>query len=99
MNPGRETKENRMSAVNFRINKKEAHITVKKELCSGGECWHKPCLKVCPAGNYTWDEGGNKLIFNYEGCLECGTCRLICPLDAVDWSYPKGGSGVVYLWG
>lgn len=91
-----ETREDKMAKVNFHVDK-VAHISVKKELC--GECSRRPCLSVCPAGNYTWEESGDFLVFNYEGCLECGTCRFICPLDAIDWNYPHGGFGVSYHWG
>jgi ferredoxin like protein len=89
--------DEKMATVHFNINKKEAHITVKKELCS--RCEIKPCLSGCPAENYTWEEGKNELAFNYEGCLECGCCRFVCPLDAIEWSYPRGGFGVTYMWG
>lgn len=99
MESGKEKKEDKMATVHFRINKKEAHITLKKDLCESGICRDKPCLTVCPAGNYIWDEPGNTMAFNYEGCLECGTCRHICPLDAIEWNYPRGGFGVNYLWG
>jgi len=88
--------DEKLSRVTFNI-AKEAHIIVKKELCS--RCAGKPCLSSCPAENYTWNEETGELIFNYEGCLECGTCRFICPLDAIDWSYPRGGCGVSYKWG
>jgi ferredoxin like protein len=88
--------DKKMATVHFNIDK-EAHITVKKELCS--RCVNKPCLTGCPAENYTWEEGKNELVFNYEGCLECGTCRFVCPLDAIEWSYPRGGFGVAYMWG
>jgi ferredoxin like protein len=88
--------EEKLSRVTFNIDK-EPHITVQKERCS--QCRTKPCLSACPAENYTWNEGSDELIFNYEGCMECGTCRFICPLDAIDWSYPRGGFGVSYKWG
>lgn len=32
---------------------------------------------VCPAALYKRDEDGN-VSFDYAGCLECGTCRIIC---------------------
>jgi ferredoxin like protein len=89
--------DEKMATVHFNINKKEAHITVKKELCSG--CANKPCLTGCPAENYTWEEARGELVFNCEGCLECGTCRFVCPLEAIEWSYPRGGFGVAYRWG
>jgi ferredoxin like protein len=88
--------EANLATVNFEIDK-DAHIVVKEELCR--DCANRPCIPACPAGNYEWDDGAGRLIFNYEGCLECGTCRFVCPLDAIDWSYPRGGCGVRYLWG
>jgi ferredoxin like protein len=88
--------EEKLSRVTFNIDK-EPHIAVRKEHCA--RCETKPCLSACPAENYTWNEGNDELIFNYEGCMECGTCRFFCPLDAIDWSYPRGGFGVSYKWG
>jgi ferredoxin like protein len=37
--------------------------------------------------------------YNYEGCLECGSCKFACPKGAVDFSYPRGGYGVYYKYG
>ena len=88
--------EEKLETVKFKIDK-NAHITVKKELCK--DCTTRPCLTICPAENYQWDEKTDELIFNYEGCLECGTCRITCPKDAIDWSYPQGGYGVKYRFG
>ncbi|MBU1670041.1 MAG: 4Fe-4S dicluster domain-containing protein [Actinobacteria bacterium] len=88
--------DEKLSHVAFDIDA-EAHITVKKERC--GECRPRPCLSACPAENYTWNEAKDELLFNYEGCLECGTCRFVCPLDAIEWSYPRGGFGVRYRYG
>ena len=86
----------KLAKVRFVIDK-EAHIKVDKIKCP--DCELKPCLTACPAENYTWDEAKDELNFDYEGCLECGTCRLICPEDAIDWSYPRGGFGVAFKWG
>ena len=72
---------------------KEPHIKVKYEICK--TCMEKICVYVCPAGLYVVDEQG-QLHFNYEGCLECGTCRIACPHGAVEWNYPKGGKGIHY---
>ena len=73
------------------------HIIVDKALCV--ECPTRPCLTICAAENYEWDEEANQLSFNHEGCLECGACRLICPRGAIDWSYPRGGHGVRFRFG
>ena len=88
--------EEKLETIKFKIDK-VAHIIVKKDHCQ--ECTTRPCLTICPAENYQWDEKRDELIFNYEGCLECGACRIICPKDAIDWSYPRGGYGVKYRFG
>lgn len=96
MKKNKESIEAKLAKVTINIDK-EAHISVKKELC--GECEEKPCIPACPAANYDWEESGDQLVFNHEGCLECGTCRFICPLDAIEWSYPRGEFGVRFRWG
>lgn len=73
----------------------EPHIVIHKELCTG--CEGRPCIAACPAGLYDWEDG--EIVHNCDGCLECGSCRAICPLDALAWRYPRGGYGVRYHWG
>lgn len=73
----------------------EPHIEIKQELCR--ECETKPCTFACPAQLYIWD--GEQIVHNCDGCLECGTCRAICPHEAIEWRYPRGGYGVRYRWG
>ncbi len=87
--------EKRLTLTKFNIHK-EPHIVVDTSKCE--KCEEKPCIYACPAGLYQLDENG-KLVFIYEGCLECGTCRLICPYGAVSWNYPPGGYGVWYKFG
>ncbi|MCI4396407.1 MAG: 4Fe-4S dicluster domain-containing protein [Thermoprotei archaeon] len=72
------------------------HIIVDYNKCS--KCDSKVCVFLCPAGCYTLLSDG-KLSFNYEGCLECGTCRLVCPNNAISWEYPEGGKGIQYRYG
>jgi len=50
-----------------------------------------------PAGLYVWEN--DQMVFNCEGCLECGSCRVVCPNGAVAWRYPRGGYGVQFRWG
>ena len=83
--------EARLGLVAFTIDS-EPHIKLKE--CEG--CEARYCLFVCPAKLYTEEEG--KIVFNYEGCLECGTCRIACPRD-LDWNYPRGGFGAHYQYG
>jgi len=70
----------------------EPHIVVDTSKCL--ECPTKPCVHLCPAGCYTLV--GGKILFSYEGCVECGTCRTVCPMDAIRWEYPKSGRGIYY---
>lgn len=60
----------------FAVDDDHAHIKVDKEVCK--TCPGKPCTYACPAGLYTVKEDG--ISFDYAGCLECGTCRVVCPM-------------------
>ena len=74
------------------------HIQVNPELCR--ECQHQPCTYICPGKVYKADQNNTVVIMvSHENCLECGTCLQICPLDAIDWTYPDGGMGVKYRFG
>lgn len=73
---------------------KDAHIKVDKEKCL--KCPHKLCTYVCPVENYKLSEDGKSVTFSWEGCLECGTCRIICDQGALTWDYPRGGYGITY---
>ena len=71
------------------------HIKVDTRVCE--TCLKKPCLYACPVQNYKLEEG--KLSFAWQGCVECGACRVVCRWGAVDWSYPRGGFGVCFRYG
>jgi ferredoxin like protein len=53
---------------------------------------------VCPAGLYSVGKDG-QVELTIDGCLECGTCRIACGTEVLDWNYPAGGSGVQYRFG
>jgi ferredoxin like protein len=68
------------------------HIEVDGNKCA--TCKTRPCLSFCPANAFAFlDE---KMLYSYEGCLECGTCRVLCPEKAITWKYPISGKGVQY---
>ncbi|BAE85584.1 ferredoxin family protein [Desulfitobacterium hafniense] len=79
----------------FEVDEGESHIHLHNELCKS--CKEKNCLLVCPAGLYSEQNG--EIIVEWAGCLECGTCRAVCPQKAIEWIYPRGGFGIIYRQG
>ena len=80
----------------YEVDEESAHI----ELADDPDIEEfKKLVRVCPAALYKIDEDGKKS-FDYAGCLECGTCRLLCG-DALleKWEFPQGGMGVSYRYG
>lgn len=73
----------------------EPHIVLDPKVCA--TCDHRGCVNSCPARCYTWSEEDRHMDFVYDGCLECGTCYVVCDRDAFTrWRYPRGGFGVSY---
>lgn len=72
----------------------EPHIVVDIGKCT--DCETRNCIYICPAGCYSAKD--DQVEFKYEGCLECGACRVMCP-NAVVWDYPLGGYGVSFRLG
>lgn len=58
----------------------------------------KSTILVCPAGLYSENDKG-EIVINVDGCLECGTCLLVCGPEVLEWHYPSGGSGVQFRFG
>ncbi|WP_319403352.1 ferredoxin family protein [uncultured Anaeromusa sp.] len=80
----------------FEVDEEEAHIVLDKTICAS--CGHKACLVVCPAVLYTEKEG--EINFDYAGCLECGTCRVLCAQKGIiKWKYPRGSFGIAFRYG
>ncbi len=80
----------------FFVDEGEAHI----ELVDNSDTNEFKKLEIaCPAGLYKRDENGN-FNFDYAGCLECGTCRILCGKTILKkWEYPNGTFGVEYRYG
>ena len=58
----------------------------------------KVAVQVCPAGLYSLNDRG-EVELDIDGCLECGTCRIACGPEVLDWNYPNGESGVQFRFG
>ncbi|OPX84819.1 MAG: hypothetical protein A4E53_03711 [Pelotomaculum sp. PtaB.Bin104] len=97
MNISRVSAPELLSLNKFNVDEEEAHIIVDKQICA--KCSEKPCLYVCPAGLYKLDNT-KKLSFDYAGCLECGTCRVMCKNKGIaKWRYPRGTFGISFRQG
>jgi ferredoxin like protein len=56
-------------------------------------------LTACPAGCYELNDRGQVEV-STDGCMECGTCRVICDATGdIKWNYPRGGFGVLFKFG
>lgn len=82
----------RLETILFSVDQ-TPHILVDGQRC--GDCAGHPCLNFCPARCFT-QNGAGGIDFYYVGCLECGTCLLLCEDGAIQWNYPPGGRGVSY---
>lgn len=80
----------------FFVDEDNAHI----ELVSDIDASEFANLEAaCPAALYKKDANGN-FNFDYAGCLECGTCRVLCADTIIKkWEYPNGTFGVGYRLG
>ena len=97
----KETVEAKLGLLDFKKSEK-AHILLKDSSPNApcaDRCRDKPCVKVCPAKVYEFDELQKKVLVAYENCIECGACRMLCPFDNIDCDWPKGGFGVKYKYG
>ncbi len=82
-------------AVNKYDVDQDVHITINETICK--LCQSHYCLYACPADCYQLTD--EHITFSYEGCLECGSCRIACNLEAIEWNLPRGGFGVCYEYG
>jgi ferredoxin like protein len=76
----------------------EPHLKILNPDVCVQDCRDQPCLFICPARVYTLEEDG-QINVAYEGCLECGSCRIGCPHLNIEWRFPRGGYGVRHKFG
>ena len=84
-------------AVNkFNVDEGNAHIVLKD---NPDPAEFDKLILCCPAGLYKRDAEG-AVSFDYAGCLECGTCRMLCGDTILEkWEFPQMGAGVSYRFG
>lgn len=71
-------------------------ISYDREKCNGCGL----CSLVCSFNLWAVKARRAKLAVHYQQlCLECGACAEVCEPGAIEFSYPKGGTGVVIEFG
>lgn len=91
--------EEKLFQNRYRVDTGRPHIEIRRPDICATTCADKQCTVCCPAGCYTL-EGDGRVVLITDGCLECGTCRVICDEHHnVDWEYPRGGYGILFKFG
>ena len=88
------TIEDKLAVNKYSVDEEYAHIEVDPS-CDDRTI-KQALVNACPAALYRWNDDGS-LRFDYAGCLECGTCRIL-GLDSViaKWTYPHDEQGVEF---
>ncbi len=90
--------EEKLFQNRYKVDEGRPHIRIRNPQVCTEDCEMKACTFACPAACYAMD--GAKVVLTTDGCLECGTCRIICSEHQnVDWSYPRGGHGILFKFG
>ena len=75
----------------------EPHIRIIDQTACQERCEEQSCLYLCPANVYRLEK--DHISVAYEGCLECGSCRIGCPHLNIEWRFPLGGYGISHKFG
>jgi ferredoxin like protein len=88
--------DDKLGYNNFHTDESCAHIEINSDFKDEEEI--RKVVLACPAELDKYENG--ELAFNHEGCLECGTCRVVSGGKVVkSWNHPYGEMGVTYMQG
>ncbi|WP_081772061.1 ferredoxin family protein [Paraburkholderia nodosa] len=83
----------------YRVDVGRPHVQIKNPETCINECSDKSCTFVCPASCYRNENNGAVTLIT-DGCLECGSCRILCREHRnLSWEYPRGGHGIQFKFG
>ena len=90
--------EEKLYQNRYRIDTDRPHIKIRDAQVCNSRCATRQCVTCCPAACWSFEDGQIGLIT--DGCLECGTCRVVCDeFLNVDWNYPRAGFGILFKFG
>ena len=90
--------EEKLYQNRYIVDESRPHIRIRSEAACKS-CTSQACTVCCPAACYSKNEAGTVTLVT-DGCLECGTCRVICQdKENIQWDYPRGGYGISYKFG
>jgi len=91
--------EDKLFQNRYKVDHGRPHIQIKDAAICSNDCKSQACTYICPAACYK-AEGNRMVTLITDGCLECGSCRVICNEHAnVAWEYPRGGHGILFKFG
>ncbi len=89
--------ENKLFNNRYLVDSGRPHIVIMPHETPSAEL--SALTRLCPARCYAFNDRGQVEV-SPDGCLECGTCRVLCePKGELRWSYPRGGFGVLFKFG
>lgn len=89
--------EDKLYQNRYLVDAGRAHIKVRPHTTPTPAL--RSLLTACPARCYELNDQGQVEI-TADGCVECGTCRIIGePSGDIEWNYPRGGYGVLFKFG
>lgn len=89
--------EERLYQNRYRVDAGRPHVRISQNVHDSPEL--RALLDVCPAGCYAKGPDG-RIEVTPDGCMECGSCRILCQKTTeIEWSYPRGGYGILFKFG
>jgi ferredoxin like protein len=91
------TIEEKLAVNKYFVDEGNAHIEIDPSYPNMKE--KMKLINACPAGLYKLNKD-KTLFFDSAGCLECGTCRVLCLGTVVKkWEFPESTMGVEFRYG
>lgn len=92
--------DEKLSLNKFEVDEENAHIKIKEGVKASDPEFQKLVMWLPWQRSTRCPLRGDEPIFDYAGCLECGTCRMICGETILEkWEYPQPTMGVQYRFG